>query len=345
MLSHSRTIQSRKNCWVARWVERLDGHMSKYPYKELTVAKIRKLREPGMYADGNCLYLVVENSGSKHWIVRTTINSKRHDIGVGSLRYTSLEKARQKAIEIVGAARSGADPLAAKRDARAAAGKLAGTPTFEAFTRDTVFPEVSKGFTSAMHASNWIGSLEAFAFDTIGNKRIDLVTSADMLDILQPIWLKVPERARRLKQRMRLILEYAKARHHRTGDNPVDGLNTLLKKHDREQEHFAALPYALTPEFIRLLQSDTAVSGRLGLEFLILTAARTSEVRLAEWKEIDFEACRWNRPKEHMKMRREHSVPLVPRCIEILKEAKRITDGGPYVFPGMREHKPLSNMG
>src|SRR5262249_49376775 len=148
----------------------------RHPDKALSAVKIGKLSEPGMYPDGNCLYLVVEASGSKHWIVRVIINGKRHDIGVGSLPYRSLAEARDEAIEIIKVARSGGDPLAAKREARAAAVKLAHTPTFEAFTRKTVFPEVSKGFTSAVHASNWIQSLESFAFDRIGQKRIDLVT-------------------------------------------------------------------------------------------------------------------------------------------------------------------------
>ena len=318
--------------------------MSKYPEKALTAAKIRKLSEPGMYTDGNCLYLVVEESGSKHWIVRTTIHGRRRDIGVGSLQYVSLADARDKAIEIRKAARSGADPLAEKWAQQAAAKQISSIPTFEAFTRETVFPEVSKGFTSAKHASNWIESLESFAFDSIGGKRIDLLTSADFLNVLSPIWLKVPERARRLKQRMRLICEHAKARHYRTGDNPLDQLKTVLPKQNREQEHFAALPYSRVAEFIRLLQSAESISGRLAFEFLILTASRTNEVILAKWSEIDFDNATWTRPAEHMKMRRAHKVPLTARCIDILKEAKRITDGGPYVFPGMREHRSLSNM-
>ncbi len=124
----------------------------------------------------------------------------------------------------------------------------------------------------------------------------------------------------------------------------MDAIEKVLPKHNREQKHYAALPYADVPSFIQAFRSDGGISGRLAFEFLILTASRTNEVIKAKWREIDFEAKTWTRPAENMKAKREHKVPLAPRCIEILEEAKRISDGGPYVFPGMRNQQPLSNM-
>ena len=318
--------------------------MGKYPHNALTAAKIRRLTEPGMYADGNCLYLIVENSGSKHWLVRTLIHGKRHDIGVGSLRYISLVDAREKAIEIVKSARAGGDPLAEKRDQRQTAERERQLPTFEAATRK-VFSEHEKSFTNEKHKRNWIESLEKFVFPTIGSRRVDEIDSADVLKVLSPIWLTIPETARRVKQRMQVVFKWAKASRFRNGDNPVDGVKEVLPKHGRKQKHFAALPYAEVPAFIESLRdSDAAVSGRLAFEFLILTASRTNEIIKAKWSEIDFTNKIWTRPAENMKAKEEHKVPLSPRCIEILEAAKKITDGGEYIFPGMKTHKPLSNM-
>jgi integrase len=315
----------------------------KYPYNALSAILIRKL-QPGMYADGNCLYLVVEESGTRHWIVRTTINGKRRDIGIGGLRYTSLAEARDKAIEILKSARNGGDPLAEKREKKRALERERNIPVFEAAARE-VHGERSKGFRSELHKKQWIGQLEEYVFPEIGGRRIDEIESADVLKILTPIWLRIPDIARRVKQRMQVIFQWAKAAGHRPGDNPVDGIEEVLPKHNREQQHFAALPYADVPVFVESLQrSDASISGRLAFEFLILTASRTNEVIKAKWTEVQFDAKTWTRPAAHMKAKREHRVPLTPRCIEILEAAKKITDGSEFVFPGMRRGQHVSNM-
>jgi integrase len=314
----------------------------KHPYNALSAVLIRHL-EPGMHCDGNGLYLQVMPSGSRSWICRTTINGKRREIGLGGLSYVSLAEAREKAIEIRKASRRGGDPLTEKREQKRLAELERSKPTFKTAAIE-YHKEHSKALTNEKHINNWIGSLEKFVFPTIGAHRVDIITTADVLKVLSPIWLEIPERARRTKQRIKAVMQWAKAKGWTVGDNPVDGIEKVLPKHNREQEHFAAIPYANVPAFINSLRSDEGISGRLAFEFLILTAARTNEVIKAQWSEIDFATKTWTRPASHMKAKREHKVPLAPRCIEILKEAKKITDGGEYIFPGMRTEQPLSNM-
>jgi integrase len=302
-----------------------------------------------MYSDGNCLYLVVEESGTKHWIVRTTIMRngkwKRCDVGIGGQKYISLADARDRAIEIRKAARDGRDPIAERHDQKKALEREQTIPTFEASAWE-VYREREKSFRNAKHKEHWIGQLDKYVFTEIGKRRVDQITTADVLKVLTPIWLRIPEIARRVKQRMKVILDWARAKNYRSGDNPVDGIEKVLPQHKKnEPEHFKALPYSEVPGFIQsLLRSDAGISGRLAFEFLILTASRTNEVIKAKWTEIDFKAKTWTRPAANMKAARTHTVPLVPRCIEILEAAKKITDGGEYVFPGMRAGEHLSNM-
>jgi integrase len=141
------------------------------------------------------------------------------------------------------------------------------------------------------------------------------------------------------------VFDYAKAKGWRSGDNPINGIARVLPKHNSQQEHFAALPYSQIPEFIAALcGAKVSQSIRLGFEFLILTAARTGEVILAKWPEIDMETRSWTVPAERMKMKKEHRVPLSVRCMEILTAAKKISRGHDYIFPGRATNRPLSNM-
>jgi len=309
----------------------------KHPEKELTAVEVRNLTASGMYADGNCLYLVVDESGAKRWILRTTIHGKRHDVGLGSLSLISLAAAREEAARLRKIARAGGDPLSERRRERAV------VPTFEEAARQ-VHKEHSGGFRNSKHAAQWLSSLEAYAFPAIGGRRVDHLESADILKALTPIWLKIPETARRVKQRIKVVMDWSKAKGYCVGSNPTDGLTKVLPKHNMRQEHFAALPYAQVAAFIERLQTYEGVSTRLAFEFLILNASRTSEVLLAQWSEIDLDAKTWTIPAGRMKAKVEHKVPLNPRALEILASAKTITDGGPYVFPGAVTKHPLSNM-
>ena len=174
-------------------------------------------------------------------------------------------------------------------------------------------------------------------FPFIESRRVDSITPADVLKVLNPIWLDKPETARRVLQRMRVIFDWCRAKGFCAGDNPVTGIATVLPKHRGEQQHHAALPYQAAPAFIAALQTaDTSESIRLAFELLILTATRTSEVLRATWTEVDLDAKVWSIPGARMKTGREHRVPLSARAVEIFKKAKAFSNDSDYVFPGAR---------
>jgi len=310
----------------------------KHPDKRLTAVGIRALRARGRYADGNGLYLFVDDSGAKRWILRTVIGGKRRDLGLGSLQVVPLAEARLEAARLRRMARAGEDPLAQRRRERRT------TLTFKQAAQ-AVHASHAEAFRNEKHKAQWMTSLTTYVFPVFGDRTVDQVESADVLRALTPIWTTKGETARRLKQRIKVVLDWAKASGHRTGDNPVDGLSRVLPRPKTQQAHHPALPYADVPSFLTALRgSDSGESTKLAFEFLILTAARTSEVLGARWTEIDFDAETWTVPANRIKAGREHRVPLSPRCIELLKQAKAIADGGPFVFPGRSPKAGLSNM-
>jgi hypothetical protein len=170
----------------------------------------------GMYADGSCLYLKVDKSGAKRWILRLVIHGKRQDLGVGGLSLVSLAEAREEAVRLRKIARAGGDPLAERRKQRRAAELERSIPTFDAAARQ-VYAEHSKTFRNELHKKHWIESLEKFVFPFIGDRRMDQIDTGDVLKALTPIWLKVPETARRVKQRTKVIFDWAKASGYRKG--------------------------------------------------------------------------------------------------------------------------------
>jgi integrase len=311
----------------------------KHPINALTAVQVRSVSEPGLYADGACLYLQVSEGGAKSWILRTLVHGKRRDIGLGGVNWVSLADARDEAARLRKIAKAGGDPIAERQKERAI------TPLFETVARE-VHASHSQAFQNPKHAAQWITTLETYAFPTMGNIPIDKIESKEILAALSPIWIEKAETARRVKQRLKTVFDYAKAKGWRSGDNPVEGITRVLPKHGgKVKDHFSALPYVQVPEFIQSLRSaNNAMSIRLGFEFLILTASRTSEVILAKWPEIDLDAETWIVPAERMKMKREHRVPLSARCIEILQAAKEAGRGSEYIFPGRSANRPLSNM-
>lgn len=310
----------------------------RHPDKALTSAKILTLSKPGRYADGNGLYLIVDPSGAKRWMLRTVVHGRRRDIGLGGLKLVSLAEAREKAAQYRKHARDGGDPLAERRRTRAI------IPTFEEAAH-TVHEEHSGAWRNKKHRAQWINTLREYVFPVIGKQRVDHVDTPDILRLLSPIWLTKPETARRIKQRIGTVLDWAKASGFREGDNPIGGVTKGLPKQPDRMNHFAALPYQEVADLVgKLRAGDASDSSKFAFEFLILTAARTSEVLGATWAEFDLDKAVWTIPAERMKARREHRVPLSNRCIEILVQARKITDGNGYVFSGRTTDKPLSNM-
>ncbi len=310
----------------------------RHPEKVLSALRVRNLKEPGRYADGNGLYLVVEPSGAKRWLLRTVVQGKRRDIGLGGLALVSLSEAREKALTYRKLAREGGDPLDERRKNRAV------VPTF-AEAAEKVHAEHKASWKNPKHAAQWLTTLHQYAFPILREQRVDQIDTPDILRVLSPIWLTKPETARRVRQRLGTVFDWAKAAGHRTGDNPIEGVSKGLPKQNGRDEHHAALPHAEVPAFVaRLRSSDNGEIARLAFEFLILTAARTSEVLGATWDEYDEAERLWTVPAERMKGGRLHRVPLSSRCVQILERVKLIGGGSRFIFPGQSGTKALSNM-
>ncbi len=303
----------------------------RHPYKALSAAFIRTA-PPGRHADGNGLYLFVQPSGARSWIQRLVIRGRRRELGLGSVALVLLAEAREKARANRKLAREGGDPLAEKRLAR-------GVPSF-AEAAAKVVDQKRVGWRSPRQADQWMASLRRYAFPRIGEVAVSDVTSADVLEILTPIWHVKVASARNVRWRIRAVLEWAVAMEYRA-DNPCDRIGPVLGPQYHVVQHQRALPHREVASAIETVRESSAPPVlKLAFEFLVLTAARWGEVRLAEWGEVDRADGVWTVPATRMKMRREHRVPLCGRALEILKEARTIRPGSPLVFTGGDE-KPI----
>lgn len=310
----------------------------RHPDKALTTVRVNSLREPGRYADGNGLYVVVDPSGAKRWLLRTVVQGRRRDIGLGSLRLVTLAEAREAARAQRKTAREGGNPILERQKARAI------TPTFEDLAR-TVHGQHKAGWKNAKHAEQWLATLKAYAFPGLGKLPIDQVDTPQILRALAPIWLEKPETARRVRQRIGAVLDYARAAGYCTGSNPIEGIARALPRQSARRGHHAAMPYGEVCEFIaRLREGEQGTIVGLALEYLILTATRTGEVLGAKWSEIDLPQATWTIPDNRMKAGREHRVPLSSRAVEILQSARLLAPTSEYVFPGRIVSGPMSNM-
>jgi len=309
----------------------------RHPQHRLTAVSVRAKTTPGRYADGNGLYLEVDPSGAKRWLWRGVVRGRRRDLGLGSVTLVPLLDARKHALDYRRDARVGKDPKPARSNRT--------VPTFRDAAK-TVHAEHAEGFRNDNHKGEWLSSLERYAFPIIGSRSVDAIDSSEILKVLSPVWLKKPETARRVRQRIALIFDWARAHQFRTADNPVNGLLDVLPKHRDEAVHHAALPYAKLPAFLETLRAADAVhaSVRLAFELLILTATRTNETLGARWEEVDLDAAVWTIPGERMKSGRDHRIPLSTRVVEIFTAARALAGKSPYVFPGRSKQKPLSNM-
>ncbi len=310
----------------------------RHPEKELTAVKVNRLTEPGRYADGNGLYLIVDPSGAKRWMLRTVVQGKRRDIGLGGLSLVSLAEARGHAQAMRKMARDGGNPLLVRDREKQV------IPTFEEAAK-RVHEARSSGWRNGKHRAQWINTLRDYAFPKIGTKRVDLIDTADVLTVLSPIWLTKAETARRLRQRISTVMDWAKASGFKSGDNPVEGVTKGLPRQNGQKDHHEAIPYSEIAVFLERLNGlDMSKVAKLAFEFLILSACRTNEVLGAPWDEINFEKAVWEIPASRMKGNRRHIVPLSFRCVEILHEARTLAGISELIFPGRTRAKPLSNM-
>lgn len=316
----------------------------------LTDRFIRTVTEPGRYADGGNLYLSVSANGGKRWVFLYRVDGRQREAGLGSVRDVTLKEARGKAEAMRRSLAEGRDPIEARKaDTRPA------IPTFGAFA-DELVDTIEEGFRNEKHRYQWKQTLGDAYCASIRSRRIDEITVEDVLRILQPLWQAKQETASRLRGRIERVLDAARAKGLRTGENPArwkGNLKELLPARRKLQRgHQPAMPYTEVPAFIARLRSRKATSA-LALEFLILAAARVGEVLGATWEEIDFDSGLWILPAERMKAGRPHRVPLSSRALQILAEMRILRQatvhappahGPALVFPGSGQDRPLSNM-
>ena len=295
---------------------------------------------PGKHEDGGGLRLVVSPSGARKWVLRFTCYGQRREMGLGALADTSLAQARGQANEYRQQAKNGMDPIKTHR-------KVSETvPTFITCAARYI-RAYRRGWKNVKHAHQWVSTLKTYARPVMGHQPVNALTTEDILTVLSPLWTTKTETAKRVQGRIENILDYAAVHQYRDALNPArwrGHLDKLLPQPARVKTvtHHPAMPYAQVPEFMGELSLHPSLSS-LALQFLILTATRTSEVLKAQWTEIDLREATWTVPAERMKAHQAHRVPLSKAALEILNALPRM-EGNPYLFPGARSGRPLSNM-
>ena len=312
--------------------------------------------KPGRHSDGGGLYLLVKPSGARSWVLRVQFNGNRRDFGIGSYtdksaggelpierrKLLTLTEARDKAREGRKLAKTGINPSDAWRELELEDQRKA--RTFKDVATE-YHAHAAKAWRNGKHGKQWLKTLELYAFPSLGKRHVDEIDAAAIQAVLMPIWLTKGETARRVRQRIGVVLDYAHGKGWRTTETPMRGVNQLMKGIKQAKAgNFAAMPYAELPSFWRKVQGAEQSVGRLALQFLILTVARSGEVRFAKWREIDFEAAEWRVPETNTKTGRAHIVPLVAEAIDILEQMRGLFGGDPNapIFPGIKG-KPMSD--
>ncbi|MBI5260266.1 MAG: integrase arm-type DNA-binding domain-containing protein [Bradyrhizobium sp.] len=313
---------------------------------------LTKKLAPGRHADGGNLYLVVSPDGAKKWIfLYRTGNGRQREMGLGSARDVPLARAREKAATARALLADGRDPIEVRRAEES-------VPTFGE-AAEALIKSMRPSWKNEKHAAQWYMTLlgrdaegNPSEFDyckVVRDSRVDKVETDHVLQILRPIWQAKPDTASRLRGRIERVLDAARAQGHRKGENPArwrGHLDLILPGRSKTNRgHFPAMPYTLVPAFVHHLRQNITMSN-LALEFAILSAGRSTEVREMLWTEVDRVNAVWTVPPERMKEGREHRVPLCARAIEILELASRIAGKrqSAFVFPGAKPGRPLSDM-
>lgn len=311
--------------------------MSAHKLSALTVAKMSK---PGVYGDGGGLWIRVTETGTKHWIYRFSLAGKDHWMGLGPYPAISLEEARTEAVTARNKRHRGINPISARDAENAKAKNL----TFQECA-DQYIASHRSGWKNPKHIDQWINTIATYCCPVIGKLPVNEIDTGLVMRVLDPIWRDKAETASRLRGRIESILDWATVRGYREGTNPArwkGQLDHLLPNTSRVKRitHHAALGYTQIGELMVMLRQQAGIAAR-ALEFTILTACRSGEVRLATWGEIDLKNQVWIIPGQRMKAGKEHRAPLSDAAIAVLNQLDQSTT---YIFPGRDQSKPLSDM-
>ena len=317
--------------------------------KELTPLAVSRLRRTGLHAVGgiNGLGLKVTPAGTRAWVLRTVVAGKRREYGIGSYPTVTLASARERARAMLDQLFVGIDPAVAKRRAKSAmAAQRAKAVNFKTLAEQYI-AQHEASWKNAKHAAQWASTLETYAFPTIGNMVAADIDTPSVLRVLQPIWADKSETASRLRGRIEAVLDFATAKGLREGPNPARWKGNLAltlpaKRKVSTVKHHPAVPVKDMPSFFKILRSREGIAAR-ALEFLTLTAARSGEVRGAQWNEIDLAKKIWVLPADRMKAKREHRVPLSTQAIALLKSLPT-ENAGTLIFPSTKSTTKLSDM-
>lgn len=294
--------------------------------KELSAIRVARLTRPGLYAVGVVpgLHLQVLPSGARSWVLRVQIGSRRRDMGLGGYPAVSLAQAREDARAARAKVREGIDPIEERKAAQRALRDRQATPTFRECAQRYMAAKAVE-FRNPKHAAQWRSTLATYAYPVIGDLAVDQVELQHVIDVLtrDDLWMTRTETASRLRGRIEAVLGWATVSGYRGGDNPARWKGHLDKalpapRKIQSRTHFAALPYTDLPDFMAKLRQREGTAAR-ALEFAILTAARSGEVRGATWGEIDLDAGIWTVPGQRMKAGKEHRVPLTDAALGVLR--------------------------
>ena len=301
----------------------------------LTVLKVKNAK-PGRHVDGRGLCLLVKDSGARTWVLRMQKDGKRRDFGLGSALDISLAEARDAASALRRQVREGVDPVAERRKARKV------VPNFEAAARDC-YEALKEGWKNRRHA-NWISSFENHVVPTIGAKPVDQIGSACVVEVLSPIWMEIPDTARRILQRIGAVLDFAHIKGWRAEETSLRSVRKGLPRQIDKGGHLEAMPYSDIPALMTKLAAAAQTTGRDALRFTIYNAVRSNETRFAVWTEFDLDKGVWTIPGERMKAGDTHIVPLSTSVVALLRKCwkERHSDTG-LVFSADGE-KPISDM-
>jgi integrase len=280
----------------------------------LTILKV-KHAGPGRHADMHGLYLLVRDSGTRSWVLRMQHSGQRRDFGLGPAHDVTLADARILAADLRKAVRAGIDPSSRRRTR----GKSA--PTFERVTRDC-YDAMKGGWKDQRHAS-WMSSFERHVFPHIGAKAVTAVDSAAVLSVLEPIWLTIPDTAKRVLQRIGTVLDFAHIKGLVPEEVSLRSVTRGLPRQTRQVTHRAAMPHEDAPAFMKALTALPSTLGRDALRLTVLTAVRSNETRKATWGEFDLDKAVWSIPAVRMKMKEAHVVPLAPAAVKLLRALRQ----------------------